>query len=286
MFDVSEDGTIIYDGDTDLGPSAADGPGSLFVAPGDAEEDVPQAPAEDVPPSQEAPAEDVPPSQEAPADAGGDAPLPELTPPPADGLTGSGNSASLPTGSGNTVYVPVAVPSGDADVSLTTSGDVYIYPELPDAEPLAEARSATAANVDGLPNATSLAYLEDVASGYPSWYKYMAFKTDSNYSQSMALWIAPEAQKSPSQDRIEFSGGVDCIEVRYVRSGSTSYYQYVKSHYGSYSIPYDADVFLSTNVVDGYARLDLGPGFPLAPMLFGAAALAVVSMIFRGGAKT
>lgn len=225
--------------------------------------------------------EGAPPDGEAPADAGEDIPLPELTPPPADGLTGFGNSASLPTGSGNTVYVPVAVPSEDADVSLTTSGDVYIYPELPDAGPLAEARSATAANVDGLPNATSLAYLEDVAAGYPSWYRYMAFKTDSNYSQSMALWIAPGAQKSPSQDRIEFSGGVDCIEVRYVRSGSTSYYQYVKSHYGSYSIPYDTDVFLYTDVVDGYARLDLEPGFPLAPVLFGVLALAAAYMTFR-----
>lgn len=275
MFHADEDGTIIYDGDTDPGAPAPDGDGGLFAPPAEPEGALPEAPVEGAPLD-----------GEAPADAGEDIPLPELTPPPADGLTGSGNSASLPTGSGNTVYVPVAVPSEDADVSLTTSGDVYIYPELPDAEPLADARSATAANVDGLPNATSLAYLEDVAAGYPSWYKYMAFKTDANYSQSMALWIAPQGVKHPSQNRLEFSGGVDCIEVRYIRSSSTSYYQYYKAHYDSYSIPYDTDVFLYTDVVDGYARLGLQPGLPLPGILLGAAVLAVVLMIFRGGAKT
>lgn len=275
MFHADEDGTIIYDGDADPGAPAPDGDGGLFAPPAEPEGALPEAPVEGAPLE-----------GEAPADAGEDIPLPELTPPSADGLTGSGNSASLPTGSGNTVYVPVAVPSEDADVSLTTSGDVYIYPELPDAELLADARSATAANVDGLPNATSLAYLEDVAAGYPSWYKYMAFKTDANYSQSMALWIAPQGVKHPSQNRLEFSGGVDCIEVRYIRSSSTSYYQYYKTHYDSYSIPYDTDVFLYTDVVDGYARLDLEPEFPLPAILVGAAVLAVVLMIFRGGAKT
>lgn len=275
MFGAAEDGTLIYDGDTDPGVPAPDGDGGLFAPPAEPEEVLPEAPVEGA--SLDG---------EAPADAGEDISLPELMPPSADGLTGSGNSASLPTGSGNTVYVPVAVPSEDADVSLTTSGDVYIYPELPDAEPLADARSATAANVDGLPNATSLAYLEDVAAGYPSWYKYMAFKTDANYSQSMVLWIAPQGVKHPSQNRLEFSGGVDCIEVRYIRSSSTSYYQYYKTHYDSYSIPYDTDVFLYTDVVDGYARLDLQPGLPLPGILLGAAVLAVVLMIFRGGAKS
>lgn len=275
MFHADEDGTIIYDGDTDPGAPVPDGDGGLFAPLAEPEEAFPEAPVEGAPLD-----------GEAPADADEDIPLPELTPPPVDGLTGSGNSASLPTGSGNMVYVPVAVPSEDADVSLTTSGDVYIYPELPDAEPLADARSATVANVDGLPNATSLAYLEDVAAGYPSWYKYMAFKTDANYSQSMALWIAPQGVKHPSQNRLEFSGGVDCIEVRYIRSSSTSYYQYYKTHYDSYSIPYDTDVFLYTDVVDGYARLDLQPGLPLPGILLGAAVMAVVLMIFRGGAKT
>lgn len=264
MFDVGEDGTIVYDGDTDALPSAPDGDGSLFAPPAEPEEALPEAPAEDAPPDGEAGME------------AGEPPLPDVT--------GSGNSVQLPTGSGNAVYVPVASPDGD--FSVTTSGDVYIYPELPDAEPLAEARSATTANVLGLPNATSLAYLEDVAQGYPSWYHYMAFKTDSNYSQSMALWIAPQAEKSPSQNRMDFSGGVDCIEVRYVRSGSTNYYQYHMSHYDSYSIAYDTDVFLYTDVVDGYARLDLEPALPLPAILVGAAVLAVVLMIFRGGAKT
>lgn len=196
-------------------------------------------------------------------------------------LTGSGNSVSLPTGSGNAVYVPVASPDGD--FSVTTSGDVYIYPELPDAEPLAEDRSAYSASVQGLPNSTSLAYLEDVAAGYPSWYSYMCFKTDSSYSQSMALWIGPKAEKNPSQNRIDFPDGVDCIEVRYVRNGSSSsyYYQYAKTHYGSYQIPYSSGVFLYTDVVDGYAELERPAGFPLAPVLIFGAAVALLFMMFR-----
>lgn len=278
MFHADEDGTIIYDGDTDPGAPVPDGDGSLFLAPGEASEDVPQVPVESAPVD-----------GEAPSDAGEDSALPELTPPPVGGLTGSSNFAGQPTGSGNSVQPPSASLPEILDIeefSVTTSGNVYIYPEISDEEPLADARSATVANVDGLPNATSLAYLEDVAAGYPSWYKYMAFKTDANYSQSMALWIAPQGVKHPSQNRLEFSGGVDCIEVRYIRSSSTSYYQYYKTHYDSYSIPYDTGVFLYTDVVDGYARLDLQPGLPLPGILLGAAVLAVVLMIFRGGAKS
>nr|WP_300848509.1 hypothetical protein [uncultured Acetatifactor sp.] len=266
MFGTAEDGTLIYDGDTDVGGAAADGVPALF--------DVPQE--TDAPPGEgvlENPAPDAQAPGEAPADA-----APE-------GLTGSGNSLLPPTGSGNAVYVPVASPDGD--FSVTTSGDVYIYPELPDAEPLAEERSAYSATVTGLPNSSSLSYLEDVAAGYPSWYSYMCFKTDANYSQSMALWIGPKAEKSPSQDRIGFPDGVDCIEVRYVRSGSSStyHYQYAKTHYNSYQIPYDSGVFLYTNAVDGYAALDVPEPFPLPAILFAGLAVIVLSLIFRGGGK-
>lgn len=274
MFDVDSDGNLIYDGDPDAGGAAADSPGTLFDVPGEAEAPPEEGVLESPPPDAEAP--EGPPADSSPEEVTG-----EMEPP----LTGSGNSVSLPTGSGNAVYVPVASPDGD--FSVTTSGDVYIYPELPDAEPLAEDRSAYSANVQGLPNTTSLSYLEDVAAGYPSWYSYMCFKTDANYSQSMALWIGPKAEKNPSQNRIDFPDGVDCIEVRYVRSGSSStyYYQYVKTHYGSYQIPYGSDVFLYTDVVDGYARLDTAEPFPLSWILFAALAVAVLSLIFRGGGK-
>lgn len=264
MFGSAEDGTLVYDGETDAGGAAADGVSDLFDVP--QETDAPLG--EDV-------LEDTSPDAQ-----GSDEVLVDAVP---EGLTGSGNSLLPPTGSGNAVYVPVASPDGD--FSVTTSGDVYIYPELPDAEPLAEERSAYSATVAGLPNSSSLSYLEDVAAGYPSWYSYMCFKTDVNYAQSMALWIGPKAEKSPSQNRIVFSGGVDCIEVRYVRSSSTYYYQYVKTHYDSYQIPYDSGVFLYTNAVDGYAALDVPEPFPLPAILFAALAVIVLSLIFRGGGK-
>ncbi len=264
MFGIAEDGTLIYDGDTDAGGAAADGVPPLFDVPQETD-----APLEEGPLADGAPDLQVP--EELPADA-----APE-------GLTGSGNSLLPPTGSGNAVYVPVASPDGD--FSVTTSGDVYIYPELPDAEPLAEERSAYSATVTGLPNSSSLSYLEDVAAGYPSWYSYMCFKTDVNYSQSMALWIGPRAEKNPSQNRIDFPDGADCIEVRYVRSSSTYYYQYAKTHYDSYQIPYDSGVFLYTNAVDGYAALDVPEPFPLPAILLAGLVVIVLSLIFRGGGK-
>lgn len=194
-------------------------------------------------------------------------------------VTGSGNSVVFPelTGSGNLAAPPVYVPvlSEEGDFSVTTSGDVYIYPESPEMEALAEDRSVYAADVLGLPNSSSLQYLEDVAGTYPDWYKYMAFKSDANYSQSMALWIAPKASVSGSQNRVTFEDA-DCIEVRYVRSGTSNYYQYVRTHYDSYQVAFDSDVFLYTNIVDGYARFDIPQG--ISPAL-GLVAL-VLGFIF------
>lgn len=269
MFDVDADGNLLYIPDTDSDNGSDPDDGSLFDPGSDA-------------PSQEDVLEDAPPDQEGnPLDGEAD-PSAEITPSPAPDdpfFTGSGNS------------VPVSVSglsvSGE-DITLTTSGDVYIYPDGPEAVLLAEDRSAYTASVQGLPNTTTLAYLEDVAAGYPSWYDYMCFKTDSNYAQSMCLWIGPKAEKNPSQNRIDFSGGVDCIQVNYVRSGSTSnyYYQYSKVHYDSYQIPYNSDVFLYTNVVDGYAEFDVPKGLNVAGIVFVAFAVVVLSAIFRGGGKS
>lgn len=271
MFDVAEDGTLIYVPEDGSGDAPAPDDGSLFSPPEETEallqEDGMESPSPD--------------EENGSLDGEADAPE-EVTPSPAPGdvpLTGSGNAVTLPV-SGLSV-------SGE-DVTLTTSGDVYIYPELPDAELLAENRSAYAANVQGLPNATTLAYLEDVAAGYPSWYEYMCFKTDSNYAQSMCLWIGPDGSKNPAQNRMDFSGGVDCIQVNYVRNGTTSnyYYQYSKVHYDSYQIPYNSDVFLYTNIVDGYAEFDVPKGLNVAGIVFLAFAAVVLSAIFRGGGKS
>lgn len=270
MFDVSEDGTLLYVPDTDDLTANPDD-GSLFSPPVEAE----------VPP-QEDDLESPPPDEEAGTLDGEDSSPEELTASPAPDdvpFTGSGNSVTLPV-SGLSV-------SGE-DVTLTTSGDVYIYPELPDAEPLADMRTAFSATVQGLPNTTTLAYLEDVAAGYPDWYEYMCFKTDANYAQSMCLWIGPKGSKNPAQNRMDFSDGVDCIQVNYVRSGSTSnyYYQYSKVHYDSYQIPYNTDVFLYTNIVDGYAEFDVPKGINVVGIVLLAFAAVVLSAIFRGGGKS
>lgn len=191
----------------------------------------------------------------------------------------------------NQMPVPATVSSGDVpsllpsligeDLTLTV-GNVYIYPETADGLP--EDRSVGAANVLGLPNSTSLQYLEDVVRGYPSHYKYLAFKTDANYAQSMVLYIAPKAEKNSAQNRIDFQD-VDCVQVYYGYSGGSYYYNYTYNHYNSYSVPYNTNVFLYTNVVDGYAVFDRPASFPVAGCLFAAFALAVLLIIFKGGGK-
>lgn len=243
MFEVDENGDLIYNGESD--PVSDDG--DLFNIPEDVVSDEEPLPEENI----------------------------EINEFP---LTGSGNSFTLPV-SGLSV-------SGE-DINLTTSGDIYIYPDLPDDEPLMEDRSVYTANVTGLPNTTTLAYLEEAAKGYPYWYDYMCFKTDANYSQSMCLWIGPKAEKNPAQNRIDFSDGVDCIQVNYIRNGSTSnyYYQYSKVHYETYQIPYNSDVFLYTNIIDGYAQFDIKKDFPVSGYLLLGIIIGIIFLIFRGGGK-
>lgn len=282
MFDVDDDGKLIYDGDVPADPDV----GSLYgVTPAPAE----TLASEEGDP-QEAP--ETAPSEEGEGDPSG-TPLPSLesSPPPEwfpfpDVLTGSGNSALSPglTGSGNSASAPGGLSISGGDVSLSTSGDVYIYPEGAEEEPLPEDRSSTAATVTGLPSSASLAYLGDVVDGYPSHYKYMAFKTDANYGQSMVLYIGAAGSKNPSQNRLDFTD-VDRIEVNYVRSGSAYYYQYTKQHYDSYQVAYNTDVFLYTNVVDGYARFGRDTFSPLALVLILAAVAEVLAVFFRGGVK-
>lgn len=257
MFDVDENGNLLYIPDSDSDVSGFED--GLFALPEEGEID------------------QLPPEESDPYGEESDFSEDESLDPSYD-LDDFGEN--LFTGSGNNAF--------SGDMTLTTSGDIYIYPDGPEPELLAEDRSAYTANVQGLPNTTTLAYLEDVASGYPSWYDYMCFKTDANYSQSMCLWIGPKAVKNPSQNRIDFSGGVDCIQVNYVRNGSTSnyYYQYSKVHYDIYQIPYNSDVFLYTNVVDGYAEFDIPAGINVVGIVFLAFDIIVLSAIFRGGGKS
>lgn len=258
MFNVSEDGTLIYEPDN-TDESVTD---DLFQAPLDEE-------AEDLlPPS---PAPDGEGALEDPA--GSPYPSPSIAP---DGMADLFASPSP---------APVAgldITSGE--LSVTTSGDIYIYPETAEMD-IPDDRSATAATARGLPNATSLSYLEDVARGYPSWYKYMSFKTDDTYSQSQVLWIGEKAEKNPSQNRIDFTN-VDRIEVNYIRqSSSSSYYQYTKTHYDSYQVAYNTDVFLYTNAVSGYAQFDLNNKAMSPGIIFLLAAAALIALIFRGGGR-
>lgn len=253
MFDVDENGNMSYAPETGSGNSVVPPAGSLFGVPAQPEEDFPE---------------------ESLADGASVPEVPEA--PPAD-------TDMEVTGSGNGVQLPPVIGSVDG-FSVTTSGDVYIYPDGPDAEPLAEMRSAYSATVLGLPNGTSLSYLEGVVAGYPSWYKYMAFKSDTNYSQSMVLWVAPQGEKSSSQNRMDFTD-VDCIEVAYVRSGSSYTYEYRSSHYDSYQVAYDPAVFLYTNIVDGYAEFDAQHPLPVAGILFLVFVVIVLLCIFRGGGR-
>lgn len=272
MFQVDDAGNLIYMDTESPSPDAPLDSDSLYVPPA-------QEPSS-APPDVNEEAEETP-ETESGVSEGDPLPSPSPEPPLLDEF---GNPVITPAPD-----LPVTVPVNGLsvqgeDVSLTTSGDVYIYPELPEDPSLPEIRSAFSANVTGLPNATSTQYLENVARGYPSHYKYMAFKSDANYSQSMVLWIGASGEKNPSQNRIDFKD-VDCVEVRYIRSGNGYYYAYNKVHYDSYQVPYDGNVFLYTNVVDGYAEFDI-PSLPsVSLLLFLAAAAAILFLAFRGGGR-
>lgn len=269
MFDVSENGDLIYNNNPDVTPIPSED-GSLYSVPD--ETPAPQGENGDGTVLGDAAYESAAPPSPSP-DVVIDPVTGELiTPSPSPDVT--------------------SFPELTGDLSLTISGDVYIYPDIPEnqatemsLEDLEAARSVTSASVTGLPNSTSLQYLEDVARGYPAHYKYMAFKTDASYSQSMVLYIGAAGEKNASQNRLDFTD-VDRIEVNYIRTGSTNYYQYVKNHYSTYQIPYDTNVFLYTNVVDGYAQFDIDKPYPVSGFLFLAAAIAILLMIFRGGGKS
>lgn len=267
MFNVDEDGSLLYvPGSDDTGLDVPEG--GLFSPP----EEV----ADVLSSSQESgedgevahPQEDGALDEEAHLDGDGQAPL-----------TGSGNSVQIPF-SGLSI-------SGE-ELSITTSGDIYVYPDLPEDEMPVDARSAYAANVQGLPNATSLQYLADVAEGYPDWYEYLCFRTDATYAQSMVLWIGPKGEKNPAQNRIDFSDGVDCVQLNYVRNGTSGsyYYQYNKLHYDSYQIPYNTDVFLYTDIIDGYADFGIMPSYSVVGIAVMAFVVAVIFAILRGGGKS
>lgn len=266
MFDVSENGDLIYNNNPDVTPFPSED-GSLYSVP------------DGTPASQ---------GEDGYGTVLGDAAYESVAPPAPspdpfiDPVTGELIFPSPSPG------LSSPFPDLTGGLSLTTSGDIYIYPDMPEEELSLEewdaSRSVTSANVTGLPNSTSLQYLEDVVRGYPSHYKYMAFKSDSSYSQSMVLYIGVSGEKNVSQNLMQFTD-VDRIEVNYIRSSSTNYYQYVKSHYDSYSVPYATNVFLYTNIVDGYAEFDIDSPFPVSGFLFLAAAAVILSLIFRGGGR-
>lgn len=265
---------------------AVSDPDSLFTVPGDSEslpdssqEDFAESPSEEE--SAEESASEEMPGQEMDST---DIPIPSLAPSPdvsasplPDGLAPGLSPSPSPAPA---QIVNLTINLEPEELSVTTSGDIYIYPDGPEEEMPAEARAVSSATVTGLPNTSSLQYLEDVMRGYPSHYKYMAFKSDANYAQSMVLFVGASGEKNPAQNRIDLTD-VDQIEVRYTRSGSSYYYSYDKTHFDSYQISYDPDVFLYTNVVEGYAQFDLPESFPVSGYLFIALAVAVLALIFR-----
>lgn len=309
MFETDENGDLIYidnntpasdqdemenssgseNANSDAGDffDAVSDPDSLFTVPVESEEaSSEESPVEE---SADSSASEENTGEETASDA--EIPVPSPSPSP-DGLdpgVSSGVSPSpLPDGldaslSPSPAPAQIVNPTINLEpeeLSVTTSGDIYIYPDGPEEEMPAEARAVSAATVTGLPNSSSLQYLEDVMRGYPSHYKYMAFKSDANYSQSMVLYVGAAGEKNPAQNRIDLTD-VDQIEVQYTRSGSTYYYSYYKTHFDSYQISYNSDVFLYTNVVDGYAQFDLPKSFPVSGYLFLALGIAVLGLIFR-----
>lgn len=130
-----------------------------------------------------------------------------------------------------------------SDLGEAPSGDVITYNVY-----------AIPSDTTGYPNANSLSYLEDVVKGYPIDYDYVCYRTDSQYAQSMILYVGKNASLNGSTVHFDYC---DIIELDY------RYENYNNSWLDrNYYIDSDVNITLNqetlayTNVLPGYATFD------------------------------
>lgn len=140
----------------------------------------------------------------------------------------------------------------------------------------------------GYPNSSSLSYMEDIVAGYPLHYKYLSFRTDESYAQSMILYVAPVATVEGTTVTLE---DCDIVSLDYIRdSGSYSnYLDRSDSHEDSVTVDIPTSSIVYTNVLPGYGTFqntieETAGTNQLTFVLIGAAALFVIQRLL-GGAR-
>lgn len=139
----------------------------------------------------------------------------------------------------------------------------------------------------GYPNSSSLAYMEDIVAGYPLHYKYLSFRTDESYAQSMVLYVAPVASIEGTTVTLE---DCDVVNLEYIRDSSYSnYLNRSDAHEDSVTIDIPTSSIVYTNITPGYGTFqttieETAGTNQLTYVLIGAAALFVIQRLL-GGAR-
>ena len=140
---------------------------------------------------------------------------------------------------------------------------------------------AAPATSPGIPNSQSLSYLEDVVAGYPSYYKYVAYRTSTDYSQAMVLYVARKAELTGNTVLMQ---DVDVIQLVYDRGAGSYNARYYREyqHRDTESVVLSDNAFVYTNVTDGYAQFDAAADAALSSHLLVAAMLgALISFVLN-----
>lgn len=138
----------------------------------------------------------------------------------------------------------------------------------------------------GYPNSSSLSYMEDIVAGYPLHYKYISFRTDESYAQSMVLYVAPVATVEGTTVTLE---DCDIVNLEYIRE-SGSYQNYLdrtSSHEDEVIVDIPTGSIVYTNVLPGYGTFqntieETAGNNMLSYALIGAAALFVIQRLIGG----
>lgn len=182
---------------------------------------------------------------------------------------------------------PVTFGVDDGSIGTVSGGD--IIPSVTNIENYnAITVYAVPSAAAGYPNSSSLSYLEDIVSGYPLHYKYLSFRTDDQYAQSMVLYVAPVASIEGSTVTLE---DCDVVNLDYIRdTGSyTNYLDRTDSHEDSVTLDIPTGSLVYTNIVPGYGTFqttieETAGTNHLTFILIGAAALFVIQRLL-GGAR-
>lgn len=180
------------------------------------------------------------------------------------------------------VLNPVSV-SGN-DLETVPPSVTYEEVEALVTEALADSRAANLSIADAYLSSAIVDVFSRVVDGYPTHYKYVAYRTNSTDSNEGYLLIDSTAKVNGNY--LEFSPGAKLC--RYYRESYTSGYQTywnykysVTETYDTYRIPYANGQLIYTNMVSGFPTLSEHTENYIASILIPVFVCALIIFIMR-----